>query len=48
MHAEVITDSFPEKRYFGWIGYISPTAEFTPRMIQAEEIRPDLVYPVFA
>ena len=30
MKAEVTTDSFPDKRYDGWIGFISPTAEFTP------------------
>ena len=28
----------------GWIGYISPTAEFTPKTIETDELRPTLVY----
>jgi HlyD family secretion protein len=46
MRAEVETDSFPDKRYHGWIGYISPTAEFTPQSVQTEELRTKLVYQV--
>ena len=46
MTAWVTTDSFPGKRYEGWIGYISPTAEFTPKSVQTEEIRTQLVYQV--
>lgn len=46
MKAEVTTDSFPEKIYRGWIGYISPTAEFTPKTVQTEELRSKLVYQV--
>ncbi|MFW5791906.1 MAG: efflux RND transporter periplasmic adaptor subunit, partial [Desulfohalobiaceae bacterium] len=46
MTAWVTTDSFPDKRYQGWIGYISPTAEFTPKSVQTEEIRTQLVYQV--
>lgn len=30
--------------YEGTIGYISPRAEFTPRRVQAESLRADLVY----
>lgn len=44
MRAEVTTDSFPGKQYRGWIGYISPTAEFTPQSVQTEEMRTQLVY----
>jgi len=44
MRAEVMTDSFPGKRYRGWVGYISPTAEFTPQSVQTEEMRTQLVY----
>ncbi|HXH64883.1 MAG TPA: efflux RND transporter periplasmic adaptor subunit [Mariprofundaceae bacterium] len=44
MRAEVETDSFPGKRYRGWVGYISPTAEFTPQSVQTEELRTQLVY----
>ena len=46
MPAEVSSDSFPDKRYPGWIGYISPSAEFTPKQVQTEEVRADLVYQV--
>lgn len=42
--ADIITDSFPEKTYAGWVGYISPTAEFTPKQVQTEELRTKLVY----
>ncbi len=46
MKAEVSTDSFPGKRYAGWIGFISPTAEFTPRSVETQEVRTKLVYEV--
>jgi HlyD family secretion protein len=46
MPAEVSSDSFPDKRYPGWVGYISPSAEFTPKQVQTEEVRADLVYQV--
>jgi HlyD family secretion protein len=44
MPARVLSDSFPDKTYPGWIGYISPSAEFTPKSVQTEETRTDLVY----
>ena len=44
--AEVKTDSHPEKYYEGWVGYISPTAEFTPKTVQTPEVRTQLVYQV--
>ena len=43
---QVQTDSFPDKRYRGWVGYISPTAEFTPKTVETTEVRSDLVYQV--
>lgn len=46
MAARVFTDSFPGKAYAGWIGYVSPTAEFTPRQVQTTELRSKLVYEV--
>ncbi len=46
MTAEVTTDSFPDKVYSGWIGHISPTAEFTPKSVETPEIRTHLVYQV--
>jgi HlyD family secretion protein len=46
MKATVTTDSFPGKRYDGWIGFISPTAEFTPKTVETPEVRTKLVYQV--
>ena len=46
MPAEVRTDSYPDKRYTGWVGYIAPTAEFTPKQVQTTELRSKLVYQV--
>ncbi len=46
MKAQVATDSFPGKRYDGWIGFISPTAEFTPKPVETPQIRTRLVYQV--
>ena len=44
MRAEVATDSYPNKRYGAWLGYISPTAEFTPKSVETTEVRSSLVY----
>ncbi|HTT40108.1 MAG TPA: efflux RND transporter periplasmic adaptor subunit [Burkholderiales bacterium] len=44
--AEVATDSYPGKRYRGWVGFISPTAEFTPKSVETQEVRTALVYQV--
>jgi HlyD family secretion protein len=46
MTATVRSDSFPDKPYPGWIGFISPSAEFTPKTVQTPEIRTGLVYQV--
>ncbi len=46
MPASVYTDSFPDKAYEGWIGFISPTAEFTPKPVETRELRTKLVYQV--
>lgn len=46
MKAEVRTDSFPGKHYDGWVGFISPTAEFTPKTVETREVRTKLVYQV--
>jgi HlyD family secretion protein len=44
--AWITVDSFPRKRFEGWIGFISPVAEFTPKPVQTEELRTSLVYEV--
>jgi HlyD family secretion protein len=46
MVAEVTTDSYPGKRYRAWLGYISPSAEFTPKSVETTEVRSNLVYQV--
>jgi HlyD family secretion protein len=46
MTAEVSTDSFPGKTYKGWVGFISPTAEFTPKAVETTELRTKLVYQI--
>ena len=46
MKAQVEVDSFPGRRFDGWIGFISPIAEFTPRTIETQELRTSLVYEV--
>lgn len=46
MLASVQVDSFPERRFAGWIGFLSPVAEFTPKAVQTEELRTALVYEV--
>ena len=44
MHASVTTDSFPGQKYRGWLGYLSPVAEFTPKTVESPELRTRLVY----
>lgn len=46
MSASIFNDSHPGKRYDGWVGYISPTAEFTPKAVETTELRTSLVYQV--
>lgn len=40
----VYTDARPDKPYAGKVGFVSPTAEFTPKSVQTPELRTDLVY----
>lgn len=44
MKARILTDSFPGQPLEGWVGFISPVAEFTPRTVQTEDLRTKLVY----
>ncbi len=44
MPARILSDSYPDKTYTGWVGYISPTAEFTPKNVETPELRTRLVY----
>ena len=44
--ASVALDSFPHRRFNGWVGFISPVAEFTPKTVETTELRTSLVYEV--
>ena len=46
MAAKVETDSYAGREYRGWIGYISPSAEFTPKSVETAELRTSLSYQV--
>ncbi len=44
MTAAVTSDSFPGERFVGYVGYISPSSEFTPKEVQTLHQRTILVY----
>ncbi len=44
--ATVEVDSYPNRRFAGWVGFISPQAEFTPKPVETEELRTSLVYEI--
>lgn len=44
--AEVVTDTYPGKKYKGRVSFISNEAEFTPKTIQTTEERVKLVYRI--
>jgi HlyD family secretion protein len=46
MRAFVTVDSFPGRQFEGWIGFVSPVAEFTPKTVETEELRTSLLYEV--
>ncbi|MFZ0552530.1 MAG: HlyD family efflux transporter periplasmic adaptor subunit, partial [Steroidobacteraceae bacterium] len=46
MKAAVAVDSFPGRRFPGWVGFISPEAEFTPKTVQTQDLRSSLVYEI--
>jgi HlyD family secretion protein len=41
---QLYTDGRPDKPYHGKIGFVSPTAEFTPKSVETPDLRTDLVY----
>jgi len=43
---EVRVDTFPDKSYTGYVSFISPEGEFTPKIIQTKKERVKLVYLV--
>ncbi len=44
--AKVHTDGMPKLEFDGWVGFISPNAEFTPKTVETVELRTALVYEV--
>jgi len=45
MRAEIRMDG-RETPWTGWVGFISPNAEFTPKTVETRELRTSLVYEV--
>lgn len=45
-NAWITVDSFPHKKFSGWVGFISPIAEFTPKSVETTQLRTSLVYEV--
>jgi HlyD family secretion protein len=46
MKAVVTADAFPNRGFDGWVGFISPVAEFTPKTVQTTDLRTSLVYEI--
>jgi HlyD family secretion protein len=46
MEASIAVDAFPGRQFTGWVGFISSVAEFTPKDVQTDALRPSLVYEV--
>ncbi len=46
MKAVIVSDSFPTRQFTGWVGFISPEAEFTPKNVETTDLRTKLVYEV--
>jgi HlyD family secretion protein len=44
--AEILSDTYPQKRYAGEVIFIASKAEFTPKTVQTQEERVRLVYAV--
>ncbi|MFT3848914.1 MAG: efflux RND transporter periplasmic adaptor subunit [Propionivibrio sp.] len=44
--AEIRIDSAPDRALEGWVGFISSVAEFTPKTVQTEDLRTNLVYEI--
>jgi HlyD family secretion protein len=44
LNATVTVDAFRGRSFSGWVGFISPVAEFTPKSVETTELRSSLVY----
>jgi HlyD family secretion protein len=43
-NAEITTDSYPGRKYPGWVYFVSAKAEFTPKTVETHKERVTLVY----
>lgn len=46
MPVDVYVDAAPGKAFQGFVGFISPLAEFTPKTVETKEVRSNLVYRI--
>jgi HlyD family secretion protein len=46
MAASVTVDAFKHRNFSGWVGFISPVAEFTPKSVETADLRSSLVYEI--
>ena len=46
LRATVSVDAFGGRSYSAWVGFISPTAEFTPKSVETTDLRSSLVYEI--
>jgi HlyD family secretion protein len=44
--ATITVDAFAGRSFSGWVGFISPVAEFTPKTVQTPDLRTSLVYEI--
>jgi HlyD family secretion protein len=44
LQVSVVSDTAPSRPHTGRVGFISPTAEFTPKSVETPDLRTDLVY----
>jgi HlyD family secretion protein len=44
--AAITVDAFNHRSFPGWVGFISPVAEFTPKNVETAELRSSLVYEI--
>ncbi len=42
--ARITSDSYGDRAFDGWVGFVSPVAEFTPKTVETTDLRTDLVY----
>jgi len=46
LKASISVDAFANRSFPGWVGFLSPVAEFTPKSVETRDLRSSLVYQV--